>query len=422
MKTAIVIMFGLCFCGMTQSAMALELDLQDTSSAALVNQAWKALEREDYAIAVAYAEECYERYQRQAEFMQRKLQDFPVGANEDIHKYFALNDVATALYIKAESLRRTEQNDAAMKAYAELVNDYGFGQCWDPRGWFWKPAVVAQEKLSMLRDGIFYDFGDQSSMNLMVLAWKALDEGDFAAVMVYTKKCIDLYTEQARQMQKVLNDFPSGDTDQIHAYWALNDVATAYFIQGEAYFREGKMQQARTPYQRVIDDFSYAQCWDPRGWFWQVAKGSEEKLEMIESGMLMDFWDYTSAALVGKAWKALDSGDLLRALGYADKCIVLYTPQATAMQAELSDYPSGSEEAIHAYWALNDVSTAHYIKGRVYLEQKRYPQARREFRAVINDYRFGQCWDPNGWWWRPAHEAENLLKTISAPEEGRSKY
>ena len=67
--------------------------------------------------------------------------------------------------------------------------------------------------------------------------------------------------------------------------WALNDVAVSYFLLGEAYAAQKKFREARAAYQKIVDNFGYAQCWDPKGWFWKVAvaaKGRFRKLAAQE--------------------------------------------------------------------------------------------------------------------------------------------
>lgn len=409
-RKILAIVIGCCLA--IASGVNAEEKLQVQSSASLVINAWEFFAKEDYRRAILYSDECIRRFNDQAAKMQSQLDDYPTGANADIHAYYALNDVATAYYIKAESLRKLDKLDEAQSVYQNLIDNYSFGQCWDPRGWFWQPAVVAREKLHMIKTGDFYDFGDYSSMTLMVLAWKALDEGDIEAILNYTNKCIELYSKEAKEMQSQLNALPKGNQEQINSYWALNDVATAYFIQGEAFFKNDQLDNARVAYQSVLDHYSFAQCWDPRGWFWGVADGAREKIKMIDSGLFMDFWDYSSSDLMSKAWQSFADEDYPRVLGYANKCIELYSKDAKQMQSQLAELPKGTPEQIHAYWALNDVATAHYLKGKVYFKQKKFEEAKYEFERILSDYSFGQCWDPNGWWWQPAREANQLLQTI----------
>lgn len=410
------------FIGITMMVLFISLTLVNTSPTqipntteppeSLMTSAWQAFNAQEFLTSISHADAYINRYRKQATQLQKKLKDFPQGTHDDIHAFHTLNNMATALYIKGESLRHLNRLKEAQEIYQDLVSHFYFGQCWDPRGWFWKPAEVAEDKLLMLRSDNYYDFEDYSSNRLMTLAWKALDENDHKAVMAYTNKCIELYADNAKHTQAVLTDIPIGDPEDIHAYWDLNDVATAYFIQAESYFKNNDFPKARATYQIIIEHYPFAQCWDPRGWFWQVAAGAEEKIEMIDSQLFMNFWDYSSSALVNKAWQSLANKDFPRALGYAQKCIDLYEPQAQLMQRELLDYPAGDDDSINAYWALNDVATAYYIQGKVYAIQHQPYRARQSFHTVLSDYTYGQCWDPQGWWWKPATEAQNWIELM----------
>ena len=46
----------------------------------------------------------------------------------------------------------------ALEAYKTLVEKYSFSQCWDPKGWFWKPAVAARGKINKIQaeSGMMY--------------------------------------------------------------------------------------------------------------------------------------------------------------------------------------------------------------------------------------------------------------------------
>ena len=85
-------------------------------------------------------------------------------------------------------------------------------------------------------------------------------------------------------MEASLKDYASGTNDQIFKYWALNDVGTAYFIQGEAYRAAGMNKEAIAAYKKVISDYSYSQCWDIGGWFWKPAEGAKPRLDFLLTG------------------------------------------------------------------------------------------------------------------------------------------
>ena len=76
--------------------------------------------------------------------------------------------------------------------------------------------------------------------------------------------------------KKALKTIPGGNKDNIFQYWALNDVGTALFILGEAYRNAGQYEEAAQAYKKLINEYFYAQCWDPKGWFWKPAEAAEK--------------------------------------------------------------------------------------------------------------------------------------------------
>lgn len=256
-----------------------------------------------------------------------------------------------------------------------------------------------------------------SPVSLVVDAWEAYERKDLDAVLDLTNDCVDRFGIRAQQMQEDLNDYVTGSEAMIRSYWALNDVATALFIQGKALQDAGRYDEAKKAYEELIRHYSFGQCWDPKGWFWKPAQVAKENLVMIENGVYLDFEDYTSSTLVKKAWGALNGGNIELAQGYVDKCIELYGRRAREMQATLDNYPKNSGDEVFSYWALNDVATAHFIKAKAYMLEGKEREVVREFRIIRDELSFGQCWDPRGWWWKPATEADIWLKTFG--ERGR---
>ena len=183
-----------------------------------------------------------------------------------------------------------------------------------------------------------YNYGDFRSTTLVSKAWQALGENDIDDVMAYVNKTSELYDDQAKKMQESLAEYPAGSKDEIFAYWALNDIATALYIQGEAYRSVEMKDEAREAYQKVIDQYTYGQCWDNGGWFWKPAEAAAEKIAMIESNSNLDFGDYASSTLTTKAWGVLSEKDLDAVVSYVDKCLELYAKKAGEMQGSLAEY------------------------------------------------------------------------------------
>jgi len=257
-----------------------------------------------------------------------------------------------------------------------------------------------------------YNFGDYRSVTLVTKAWNALSENDLEAVLAYTNKCVELYADQAKQMQQSLTGYAEGNNDEVFSYWALNDIATAYFIQGEAYRKNDMMDEAKAAYQKLIDEYSFGQCWDNGGWFWKPAEAAKEKLAMIESGSNIDFGDYTSSTLATKAWKALGDQDLESVLAYTNKCLELYETKAEEMQSSLTEYPWESKEKIFSYWALNDVGTCLFIKGEAFRNAGNTQEAKKAYEKLVGNYFYSQCWDPKGWFWKPSEAAQQKLDEL----------
>lgn len=257
-----------------------------------------------------------------------------------------------------------------------------------------------------------YDFGDFRSETLVSKAWKAVENGEYAAAEVYATKCVGLYEKQAVQQGATLKDFAPADKAASH--WALNDVGTAYFILGRVHLAMGRLKEAQQAFNTVIERFPYAQCWDPKGWFWKVAEAASDKLSMV--GTTYDFGDYTSQTLTGRAWEALKKNDYRGVELYTKKCIELYEAEAKKQQNQLTEF--APKEKAFDYWALNDVGTGYFILGESLMAQKRYKEARAAFERVVNDFGFSQCWDTQGWFWKVAVASRGRLNKILAESGG----
>ena len=250
-------------------------DFGDFTSQTLTTKAWEAFKQSDYTAAEAYASKCLELYTPQALQQAGSLTDF--APKEDAFTYWALNDVATCHFILGQVRLAQGRIEDAKRLFTTVIEQYAFAQCWDTRGWFWKVAEGASDKLTTI--GTPYDFGDYTSQTLTTKAWGALAQGDHKGVELYTKKCLRLYEETAVKQQGQLTDF--APKAKAFDSWALNDVATCYFILGESLTAQQQADEAKAAFERIIDDFSYAQCWDPKGWFWKVAVGARDRLNKL---------------------------------------------------------------------------------------------------------------------------------------------
>ncbi len=127
--------------------------------------------------------------------------------------------------------------------------------------------------------------GESSSGDMIVKAWEAHGKRDIEATLKYTQTLIDLYKDEADKQQAALKALPKTQ-DEIGAVAALNDVATAYFIQAESLMRQDKPEDAKKIFKLIVDKYPYAQAWDQRGWYWQLAEAAKQSIKKIETGSI----------------------------------------------------------------------------------------------------------------------------------------
>jgi tetratricopeptide (TPR) repeat protein len=385
-------------------SMSLAACAEDKPEAPLTDQAWKALGDGDYGKVIALADKCVNTQIEEARSQQGLLTEFP--AKDAINSYKALNDVATCLFIKGDAYLKLGNEEQAKKMYNKIINEFSFAQCWDPRGWYWKVAESARDRLTSVQEKI--DFGDYFSDNLVRKAWDAFSAKEYRKAEIYAKKCVSLYEDTARLQQKDLTSFPSETL--VKKYWALNDVALAYLVLGKAQYDQKNLEEAKVLLKKVIADFPFAQATDPRGWTWQIASAAKDQLTIIESRV--DFGDYGSETLTTRAWVSLNSGDYDGATLYAQKCIQLYSNLAAEMQASLKEF-APADKAFN-FWALNDVGTCYYILGEIWAVKGNYNMAMNHYVLLTEKYNLAQCWDPRGWFWKPAEVAKAKMQKMQA--------
>jgi hypothetical protein len=120
-----------------------------TDSASLDAKAWEALNAKDYATAQAFAQEAINRYSSQAKEQQASLSDFAPEGGES--QYWALNDVATALFILGSTYKAQGDTAKAKEQFNIILSQYKYAQAYDPaQDIYWKVAEAAQKELDSL--------------------------------------------------------------------------------------------------------------------------------------------------------------------------------------------------------------------------------------------------------------------------------
>ena len=124
----------------------------------------------------------------------------------------------------------------------------------------------------------------------------------------------------------------------------------------------------------------------------------------------LDFGNYSSSSLTDKAWDALGAKNYAAVQGYTQKCIDMYKAKAVEQQATLKA-PVPKDSAFN-YWALNDVGTSYYILGQALDAQGNTKGAIDAYKFLADNLSFSQCWDPKGWFWKPADAARKRLTEL----------
>jgi len=131
--------------------------------------------------------------------------------------------------------------------------------------------------------------------------------------------------------------------------------------------------------------------------------------QLDEAAAALDFGDDDSSALTTKAWQALATKDYLAVLATTREVISRYGAQGRAMNAALDDFATAQDAA--QYWALNDVGSSLFIQAEAYVALRQFDQAADALDDLKTNYGFSQCWDPQGWYWHPAHDLSDRIRT-----------
>jgi len=124
----------------------------------------------------------------------------------------------------------------------------------------------------------------QDTSSYVRKGWAASGKKDFSQVYQITDECINKFSGEADRLAVTINDFPiSGEESK---FAVMNDVATCYFIKGEALMKAGEDQKAIVVLEKVIEKYPFAQAYDPRGWYWSIKKVASDTIIKIKTGVV----------------------------------------------------------------------------------------------------------------------------------------
>jgi hypothetical protein len=125
----------------------------------------------------------------------------------------------------------------------------------------------------------------------------------------------------------------------------------------------------------------------------------------------VDYGDNSTATLTQKAWQSLGVNDWASTIAYTTRCIDTYKDQALNQQKALaSKHPGDNPDS----WALNDVGTCYFIRGKAYEGLKKIPEAIADYKYLVDNLALSACTDPKGFVWYPAKPAKDQMILLAA--------
>ncbi len=369
--------------------------LPDLSSTSLLRAMWDALDKGKIAEAKIYLDKVVELYSDEAGKQEKELEAQKSNVEKGLTQYVILNDVGTAYFMKGKILLDEGRLEEAMAILNHLRLNFRFAQMDDAEGKRWTIVDMIDEKYPEM----FILLRSFSSSTLIEAAWGTYHQKDYDKALRYARKIISLYTNEALQQQNTLRE--QGEKIEAHqpkAQWALNDVAAAHYVIGRIMLEQGDAGGAKQQLEIVLKKYPSAHTQDEKGEYWLIRKGIQNDFP----DLFIDLPSVDSRTLILAAWKALEAKQYDKTRAYAQAVIDFYSEEAGSQEKileEVGKYPKGKSE-IAKYWALNDVGTAHYIKGKSYYEQGKPKEAMGEFNVLLQKYSYSQVQDVDGRYWK----------------------
>lgn len=129
------------------------------------------------------------------------------------------------------------------------------------------------------------------SEELVRLSWEASHKRDLERLDQLVSQCVQEHGAKAKILQAGLTAFPT--VGQKKQFQELNNVGTCLFIKAEAVMNSGDSKEAKIQFEYIIEEYPWAQAWDPRGWLWSVAEKSQASIDVLTGKAEEDFVQQT---------------------------------------------------------------------------------------------------------------------------------
>ena len=262
--------------------------------------------------------------------------------------------------------------------------------------------------------------------------WDAMSRKDWDAVISQADRSVKTWGAQARTMNGELSDLPKGDAAK--QFVNLNEVGTCIWLKGEALRQKGDPTVAMVAYRTVIAHYEFAQSWDKNGWWWQPADAARKQLARFKAAGInvsakLEETSVTETRATGpgesrpsaeeawqvtaKVWSAFERKDWAGVAELSDRSVKVWGEGAEEINRDLKAYPKG--DAVRKFANLNEVGTCVWLKGEALRLKGDKARALAAYGTLVTDYKYAQCWDNQGWWWKPADAALSKIDEL----EGR---
>jgi hypothetical protein len=135
---------------------------------------------------------------------------------------------------------------------------------------------------------LFFSIGHgalaEEAYEVTAKAWSALGRKDWNAAVAHADRALKTWGAQARQTNSRLKGYASAKDAK--KYSNLNEVGTCLMLKGDALRQKGDVKGANAAYQLLLDEYTYAQVWDPKGWFWKPAEAARKNLVKLKTSSI----------------------------------------------------------------------------------------------------------------------------------------
>jgi cellulose synthase (UDP-forming) len=141
-----------------------------------------------------------------------------------------------------------------------------------------------------------------SSEHFITEAWDRLLSYDYIGARKTAQRCISIYYDEAVRQQKVYSSLPHTPRtkEEIMRFWALNDVATAYYIVGRSWYEINMKPEAKEAFDIILEKFPNSHVMDTAGKYWKLTDAVKKIFpDLYAPKIMLPVHKIGSLALIG---------------------------------------------------------------------------------------------------------------------------